>query len=60
MAPPQTWRAPTNALVVATFVVASLLLTAAVVLILDMDRPFTGPVRVSADPVLRAIADMRR
>jgi hypothetical protein len=54
------WRAPTNALVVATFVVASLLLTAAVVLILDMDRPFTGPIRVSADPLLRAVAEMQR
>ena len=54
------WRAPSNAAVASSFVVASLLLTAAIVLILDMDRPFTGPVRVSADPVLRAIADMRR
>jgi hypothetical protein len=54
------WRAPSNAAVVASFLVASLLLTAAIVLILDMDRPFTGPVRVSADPVLRATADMRR
>jgi hypothetical protein len=54
------WRAPTNAVVVASFLVASLLLTAAIVLILDMDRPFTGPVRVSADPVLRAVAEMRR
>lgn len=54
------WRVPPNAVVVASFVVASLLLTAAVVLILDMDRPFTGPVRVSADPLLRAVAEMAR
>ena len=54
------WRAPPNAVVVASFVVSSLLLTAAVVLILDMDRPFTGPVRVSADPLLRAVAEMGR
>jgi hypothetical protein len=54
------WRAPSNAAVVASFLVASLLLTAAIVLILDMDRPFTGPVRVSADPVLRAVAEIRR
>ena len=54
------WRAPSNAAVIASFLVASLLLTAAIVLILDMDRPFTGPVRVSADPVSRAIADMRK
>jgi hypothetical protein len=54
------WRAPSSAGVIASFLVASLLLTAAVVLILDMDRPFTGPVRVSADPVLRAVTEMRR
>jgi hypothetical protein len=54
------WRAPTNAVVVASFLVASLLLTAVIVLILDMDRPLTGPVRVSADPVLRAVAEMRQ
>ena len=52
------WRAPGSAVVIASFVAASLLLTAAIVLILDMDRPFTGPVRVSADPVLRAAAEM--
>lgn len=52
------WRAPPNAVVVASFLVSSALLTAAVVLILDMDRPFTGPVRVSADPLLRAVAEM--
>lgn len=54
------WRAPGSAAVVASFLVASLLLTAAIVLILDMDRPFTGPVRVSADPVLRAVTEMRQ
>jgi len=37
--------------------IASLRRTAAVVLIVDMDRPFTGPVRVSADPLLRAVAE---
>jgi len=52
------WRAPSSPAVIASFLVASLLLTAAIVLILDMDRPFTGPVRVSADPVLRAALDM--
>src|SRR5262249_47919765 len=54
------WRAPSTAAVMASFLVASLLLTAAIVLILDMDRPFTGPVRVSADPVLRAVVEMQQ
>jgi hypothetical protein len=53
------WRAPANLVVVSSLVVATLLLTAAIVLILDMDRPFTGPVRVSADPVLRAVGEMQ-
>lgn len=53
------WRAPSSAAVIASFLVASLLLTAAIVLILDMDRPFTGPVRVSADPLLRAALEMQ-
>jgi hypothetical protein len=52
-------RAPTNAVVVTSFVVASLLLSATIYLILDMDRPFSGPVRVSADPLLRAVAEMQ-
>jgi len=54
------WRAPSSAGVVASFFVASLLLTAAIVLILDMDRPFTGPVRVSGDAVTRAVTEMQR
>jgi hypothetical protein len=52
------WRAPPRVPVVASFVAASVLLTAAIVLILDMDRPFSGPVRVSADSLLRAVAEM--
>jgi hypothetical protein len=54
------FRAPRNALVVTSFLVASLLLAGAMYLILDMDRPFSGPVRVSADPLLRAVTEMQR
>jgi len=52
------WRAPANVAVVASFLAASVLLTAAIVLILDMDRPFSGPVRVSAESLMRAVAEM--
>ena len=52
--------APSNPLVVASFLVASLMLTGTIWLILDMDRPFTGVVRVSTDPILRAVAAMRQ
>lgn len=51
-------RAPSNAVVVASFLMASLMLSGTLWLILDMDRPFTGPVRVSADPMLRAVAEI--
>jgi len=52
------WRAPAKAPVVASFLAASVLLSAAIVLILDMDRPFSGPVRVSSESLMRAIAEI--
>jgi hypothetical protein len=53
-------RAPRNGVVVATFLGASLLLSGAVYLTLDMDRPLTGPVCVSAEPLQRAVDEMQR
>ena len=52
------WRAPANAAVLASFLAASLLLRAAIVLILDMDRPFSGPVRVSSESLTRVVAEI--
>jgi hypothetical protein len=54
------YRAPRNALVVTTLLGASVLVSGAIYLILDMDAPFTGPVQVSPEPIRRAIAEMRR
>ena len=54
------YRAPRNGLVVTTFLLASLLFAGAFYLILDMDRPFSGPVQVSPAPLLRVVAEMQR
>ena len=54
------YRAPRNGLVVTTFLGASVLFAGAFYLILDMDRPFWGPVQVSPAPLLRAVAEMQR
>jgi hypothetical protein len=54
------YRAPRNALVATSFLAASLLVAGAIYLILDMDSPFSGPVQVSAAPLLRAVAEMQR
>ena len=54
------FRAPRNVVVVASFLVASALMAAAVYLIIDMDSPFGGPIQVSAAPLERAVAEMQR
>jgi hypothetical protein len=53
------YRAPRNAIVVTTFVVAAILLSAAVYLILDMGSPFSGPIRISPEPLLRVEEQLR-
>jgi hypothetical protein len=54
------YRAPRNAVVVGSFIVASALIAGAMYLILDMDVPFDGPIQVSNLPLQRAIAEMHR
>jgi hypothetical protein len=54
------YRAPRNGLVVTSFLAASVLFAGAFYLILDMDRPFSGPVQVSPAPLLRVVAEMER
>lgn len=53
------FRAPRNAIVVATFLLASALISGVLYLILDMDRPFSGMIRVSPAPLERALAEMQ-
>jgi hypothetical protein len=54
------FRAPRNAVVIGSFLVASALMAAAVYLIIDMDAPFGGPIQVSGAPLERAVAEMQR
>jgi len=53
------YRAPRNVIVVTTFVVAAFLLSAAVYLMLDMGQPFSGPIQISPEPLLRAEEQLR-
>ena len=54
------FRAPRNPVTLASFVMASALITGALYLIVNMDAPFDGPIQVSAAPLQRALAEMRR
>lgn len=54
------FRAPRNAITVATFVVSAALIAGAVYLILDMDVPFSGPIQISPAPLQRALAELQQ
>lgn len=53
------YRAPRNAVVIGSFVLAAALVAGAIYLILDMDVPFQGLIRVARTPVERVIAEMK-
>ena len=50
--------APRNATVVATLCVCALSISGAIFLILELDRPFEGFVRISSAPLQNAIAQL--
>ncbi len=54
------YRAPRNAVVVACFVVSSVLIAGTIYLTLDMDIPFNGTIQVSSAPLERALAEMQK
>jgi hypothetical protein len=54
------FRAPRNAITVATFVVSAALIAGALYLILDMEVPFSGPIHSSPAPLERALAELQR
>jgi hypothetical protein len=54
------FRAPKNAIVVIGFVVSSALLSGAIYMILDMGRPFDGPIQASSAPFVHALAELKR
>ncbi|MBN9059989.1 MAG: hypothetical protein J0H21_12510 [Rhizobiales bacterium] len=53
------YRAPRNWAVRTIFVVASLLLSGAILLILDLANPFDGPIQASSAPFARALAELK-
>ena len=53
------YRAPRNAVVVTTLVVAAFLIAGSIYLILDMDVPFSGPIQISPAPLQRAEVQLR-
>ncbi|MCV3209433.1 DUF4239 domain-containing protein [Mesorhizobium sp. YC-39] len=54
------FRAPRNAIVIGSFVLAAALIACALYLILDMDVPFSGPIQISPAPLQRALAEMKQ
>ena len=54
------FRAPKNAITLATYVVSAALIAGAIYLILDMDVPFSGPIQISPVPLERALAELQR
>lgn len=51
-------NAPRNATVIGAFLVCSLAIGGSIFLILEMDNPFQGTMRVSSQPMLSALAHM--
>jgi hypothetical protein len=54
------YRAPRNTVVTASFFLAALLISAAIYLILDMDKPFSGMTQPSNFPLQRALVQLQR
>jgi hypothetical protein len=54
------FRAPRSKAVIAIFLVAAGLIAGTLFLVMDLDRPFDGPIHVSPRPFDRTIAEMRR
>lgn len=52
--------APTNKTVVATMVVVSLMVSSALFLILELDRPFDGVIQISRAPMLNTLNNLER
>ncbi len=53
------YRAPGNAVVISMILVSALLISASIYLVLDMDIPFKGPIRISYQPYHRALNKMK-
>jgi hypothetical protein len=54
------YRAPRNAVVATTLLVSAFLIAGSIYLILDMNVPFSGPIKISPAPLQRAEEQLRR
>ena len=52
--------APTNRTIIVTMIIVSLLVSSALFLILELDRPFDGVIQVSSAPMRNAISNLGR
>jgi hypothetical protein len=52
--------APTNKTVVVTMIIVSLMVSSALFLILELDRPFEGVIQVSRAPMSNALSNLGR
>jgi hypothetical protein len=52
--------APSNKIVVATWILAALSVAGAIFLILELDQPFGGFVRISSEPMQNALSHLGR
>jgi len=52
--------APSNSTAVATLLVAALSVSGAIFLILELDQPFSGLIRISSQPMLNALGQLGR
>ena len=53
------YRAPKNAVVIAMILISAALISTSLYLVLDMDIPFKGPIRISYEPYYRALLEMK-
>jgi amino acid transporter len=54
------FRAPANAVVITSVTAASLLISASLYLVIDMNTPFTGTIQISDEPLRRVLAEIAR
>lgn len=54
------FRAPPNAVVISSVIAASLLISASLYLVIDMNTPFTGTIQISDEPLRRVLAEISR
>ena len=52
--------APTNKIVLVTMVIVSLMVSSALFLILELDRPFDGVIRISSSPIRNTLSNVAR